>query len=83
MTPAGIEPATFRFVVQHLNHCSNAAEERDHLEVIGGDGKMILKLMLTKCNVNCELISNGYNKKQGFFVDWVQLVTKDFCLLVG
>jgi len=21
MTPAGIEPATFRFVGQHLNHC--------------------------------------------------------------
>ena len=24
MTPAGIEPATFRFVEQHLNHCANA-----------------------------------------------------------
>ena len=22
--PAGIEPATFRFVAQHLNHCANA-----------------------------------------------------------
>jgi len=21
MTPSGIEPATFRFVAQHLNHC--------------------------------------------------------------
>ena len=21
LTPAGIEPATFRFVAQHLNHC--------------------------------------------------------------
>jgi len=25
MTPSGIEPATFRFVVQHLNHCATAA----------------------------------------------------------
>jgi len=25
MTPAGIEPATLRFVVQHLNHCATAA----------------------------------------------------------
>ena len=25
MTPAGIEPATFRFVAQHLNHCATAA----------------------------------------------------------
>ena len=24
MTPAGIEPATFRFVSQHLNHCATA-----------------------------------------------------------
>ena len=24
MTPSGIEPATFRFVAQYLNHCANA-----------------------------------------------------------
>ena len=24
MTPAGIEPATFRFVAQHLSHCATA-----------------------------------------------------------
>ena len=24
MTPAGIEPATFRFLAQHLNHCATA-----------------------------------------------------------
>ena len=24
MMPAGIEPATFRFVAQHLNHCATA-----------------------------------------------------------
>ena len=24
MTPAGIEPATFRFVARHLNHCATA-----------------------------------------------------------
>jgi len=24
MTPAGIEPATFRFVAQHLKHCATA-----------------------------------------------------------
>jgi len=22
MTPAGIEPVTFRFIAQHLNHCA-------------------------------------------------------------
>ena len=25
MTPSGIEPATFRFVTQHLNHCVTSA----------------------------------------------------------
>jgi len=24
LTPAGIKPATFRFVTQHLNHCATA-----------------------------------------------------------
>ena len=24
MTPVGIEPVTFRFVTQHLNHCATA-----------------------------------------------------------
>ena len=28
MTPAGIEPATFRFVAQHLNHCATAVPKK-------------------------------------------------------
>jgi len=28
LTPAGMEPATFRFVVQHLNHCATAVPPR-------------------------------------------------------
>jgi len=27
LTPAGIEPATFRFVAQHLNHCATAVPQ--------------------------------------------------------
>ena len=27
MTPSGIEPATFRYVAQHLNHCATAVLE--------------------------------------------------------
>ena len=26
LTPAGIEPTTFRFVIQHRNHCATAVE---------------------------------------------------------
>jgi len=28
ITPAGIEPATFRFVAQHLNHCATAVTKQ-------------------------------------------------------
>ena len=27
MTPSGIEPATFRFGAQHLNHCATAVPQ--------------------------------------------------------
>ena len=30
MTPSGIEPATFRFVAQHLNHCATAVLNIKH-----------------------------------------------------
>ena len=33
MIPAGIEPATFRFVVQHLNHCATASPVRVYARV--------------------------------------------------
>ena len=32
MTPAGIEPTTFRFVAQHLNHCANAVPNSEVLK---------------------------------------------------
>ena len=34
MTPPGIEPATFRFVAQHLNHCATAAPYLIHISCI-------------------------------------------------
>jgi len=34
MTPAGIEPATFRFVAQHLNHGATAVPPKGMYQVI-------------------------------------------------
>ena len=31
MTPAGIEPATFRFVAQNLNRCATAVPNLDNI----------------------------------------------------
>jgi len=40
LTPAGIEPATFRFVVQHLNHCATATETSTrNISGVGVGGK--------------------------------------------
>ena len=33
MTPAGIEPATFRFIAQHLNHCTTAVPKQDSVDL--------------------------------------------------
>ena len=38
MTPAGIEPATFRFVAQHLNHCATAVTK---MISVKGKGKAV------------------------------------------
>jgi len=34
MTPAGIEPATFRFVAQHLNHAVSDAHNNIHVPTV-------------------------------------------------
>jgi len=31
LTPPGIEPATFRFLAQHLNHCASVALWNDEI----------------------------------------------------
>ena len=40
LTPAGIEPATFRFVTQYLNHCATAVPVHDVLELFSRSAKM-------------------------------------------
>ena len=40
MTPSGIEPASFLFVAQHLNHCATAVPNRNKYQEysLGGKG---------------------------------------------
>jgi len=43
MTPAGIEPATFRFVAQHLNHCATAVPNERRWEMhISADPDVVM-----------------------------------------
>ena len=54
LTPAGIEPATFRFVAQHLNHCATAVPTfSDNVEKYGrtrqDTGDNIIRHMSIAC----------------------------------
>jgi len=46
LTPAGIEPATFRFAAQHLNHCATAVPNRNEYQeyVLEGKGRRCVGL---------------------------------------
>jgi hypothetical protein len=50
MTPAGIEPATFRFVAQHLKHCATAAPKR-HLNI------QLFNPLNAELNPTCHLLA--------------------------
>jgi hypothetical protein len=45
MTPSGIEPATFRFVAQYLNHCATISGPQGHH--LGDEFKKILERIFT------------------------------------
>jgi len=51
MTPAGIEPATFRFVVQHLNHCATAVPRLFELREIKNQTSTFLGVSTKVCDV--------------------------------
>ena len=47
LTPAGIEPATFRFVAQHLNHCATPPK-RGHFRKYIRNTLEVLNVVLEK-----------------------------------
>ena len=50
LTPAGIETATFRFVVKHLSHCATAVRCADTEDAKTGSSKGLDKREDTKIN---------------------------------
>jgi len=47
LTPAGIEPATFRFVAQHLNHCATPCLRMDYEYSYRCVGNTVFKSAIT------------------------------------
>ena len=56
MIPSGIEPANFRFVAQHLNHCTTAVLQMKYYV-----RKLIEELPADKCNERNVLRNNTTN----------------------
>jgi len=55
LTPAGIEPATYRFVAQHLNHRATAIPSLLHIYILNTSANSLY----VKFNVNTTVNSMG------------------------
>jgi hypothetical protein len=60
MTPAGIEPATFRFVTQHLNHCATAVPPKLWCKPCHFTGKFFCKSIV---NMHCYWMRQSWNTR--------------------
>jgi len=67
MTPAGIEPATFRFLARHLNHCATAVPLKLRLQfkiIKWPITVIIIKILLSEIHVLqicvCVYLKNKY-----------------------
>ena len=63
MTPSEIEPATFRFVAQHLNHCDTAVPNKNEYQeyFLGGKKRPVRKAEnLTTILGHCHVIWEPY-----------------------
>jgi len=51
MTLAGIEPATFRFVEQHLNHCATAVSQVLYISIVKYNTYTLLLCLTVTLNI--------------------------------
>jgi len=70
LTPTGIEPATFRFVAQHLNHCATTVAIYFMYSV-----KSRAQLLWDRYTIHQSLASNGVEYEE----TWFQERCKAFC----
>ena len=62
MTPAGIEPATFRFVAQHLNHCVTVVPFEPHKLLVMLKVKLIyMRSAITLLALTRAKVSRNFN----------------------
>jgi hypothetical protein len=54
MTPPGIDPVTFRFVAQYLNHCATACLKRNEYQVVSWGRKGGQCIGLTTLPPSCD-----------------------------
>ena len=68
MTPAGIEPATFRFVAQHLNHCVTAVPNLQH------ESPRSTNISTSNKKLRAQIVQwirwPGYGLSEGRYVGW-------------
>ena len=61
LTAAGIEPATFRFVAQHLNHWATAVPRQTFIDPLNDPGRncmcMVYKVTLLKTFKDTEVVN--------------------------
>jgi len=66
MTPAGIEPATLRFVAQHLNHCATA-----------GPLRLYSVLFTFGCFVQPKyVVTNGFVVTKGVSMEYIVIIVQ-------
>ena len=69
MTPAGIEPATFRFVAQHLNHWATAVPISQYTSLEFGEENVHLMLDWVLVRMVIRMGGTGLTRKGGFDIN--------------
>jgi hypothetical protein len=78
MTPSGIEPATFRFVAQYLNHCATAVPHYIYIYSALENGKS------NKCDVlHVVIVTRRVRKTAKAHISFVMSVYTCICMYVN